>query len=814
MNGFQIDVSEFANWNLQIHHRLNLNEKIIQLGSGGTINLQQDVYLKETFGKYGQMRKDNDCLDGSSKAGEHCSNNSLKQPVSLTAGSDGSLYFGDADLIRRLKPDGSTSVLFRFPAKQTANGQSKKNGNLASYVYHLQYNAYDNHLYVSDSERFQIFKLLNLDNVEQPETNFEVIAGNGLRCFHSEDADQCGDGGLAVEARLSHPKGIVFSADNSMYFADGTSVRRISNRRGIIYTIISASLNNHKLKPFNCDHLHDPSGSAKETLLHSATRQSARKLKLNWPTQLAINPLNNLLYILDEGHVIYELTADHRLRLVVGRPAHCSNTLNDLGLISSFIFTSTGDMYISLINNGLHQIKLRTTDGSIEHYLGEQISDKPTAGSLEEQQHHFEENYLHHYRGELNSFSSYYDQLLNGHLNECLANLDSDECQAYVNYENLIYQNRTARSRKSNKQLKIDAIAITGDNLLHLMDSENYQILSVKLNLEEDKQQYFNVLNSLTEELYLFNKYGLHLATLNALTGKTIYTFAYDQNTAIGKLISVTDSSNNKITFMRQQGKLNSIISANGQKCKVLLNAKGQLEQIIEEDGLKTYYEYDANNLLTAKSDNTGFNYHYEYDRFGRLASVIKPSGIRVDLNYKPSVEGASVYTRQTNLINQKEADKLELQFRPNGRHQRLFNAFELSLTDLTNSNYLISNSFNQTVHLGRLPGQELITFQPANSAIQSNTVRQIVYSRMPTGELKRTQISWDIDIKYKANRDDTWRSGDQPDEIVAVERALNIEGNRILSIEYDRTANREIMYNNSRRPFLVLQVSSSFFKR
>lgn len=228
MNGFKMDISEFANWNLQIHHRLNLNDKIIQLGSGGTINLQQDVYLEEKFGKYGQMRKEAACLDSTTKqTGENCSNDLLKQPVSITADADGSLYVGDSDIVRRLKPDGSSIVIFKLPSKQSGKTTTKNQ----AYIYHLQYSSYDGHLYLADSERFEILRLLNLDNVEQPETNFEVIAGNGLRCFYSEDAEQCGDGGPAIDARLQQPKSMVFSADNSMYFADGTSIRRI-NRKG------------------------------------------------------------------------------------------------------------------------------------------------------------------------------------------------------------------------------------------------------------------------------------------------------------------------------------------------------------------------------------------------------------------------------------------------------------------------------------------------------------------------------------------------------------------------------------------------------
>lgn len=601
-------------------------------------------------------------------------------------------------------------------------------------------------------------------------------------------------------------------------------MRRI-NRKGIIYTIISANVNNHKLKPFNCDHLADFISETKDikefknkNLLHS-TKLSARKIKLQYPTQLAINPLNNLLYILDERHVIYELSADHRLVVVFGMPAHCSNYLNDFGLITSFVFTSTGDMFISLIQNGQHQIKLRTTDGQIEHYLGEQMNED-SRSNLEQEQSHFEEYYQHlKEEFKINSFSNYYDQLLSSHLNDCLTTLDADECQAYMNYENLIYQNKTTKSRKSNKQFKINAITITGDNLLHIMDSSNYQILSVKYNIDEDKQN-INILNSLTEELYTFNKHGLHLATSNALTGRTIYSFAYDQNTSLGKLISVTDSSNNKITFVRQQGKLSSILSANGQKCKVQINSKGQLEQIIEEDGLKTSYQYDANNFLIKKSDNLGVNYQYEYDRFGRLISIIKPTGMRLDLSYRTSVYGASIYTRQTNLAdsaNLQDADRLQIQFKRNGKYQHLFtNGMELSLSDLANSNYLITNSFNQTVHLGRQPAQELVSFQSANTPIQSSTAKQIIYSRTPMGDLqmKRTQITWEIEIKYKANRDENanWRNQNdqQLDEIIAVERILSIDRNRILSIEYDKTANREILYNTTRRPFLLIQYDNS----
>ena len=38
-------------------------------------------------------------------------------------------------------------------------------------------------------------------------SNYEVVAGTGTKCIPGGSRDRCGDGGLAVEARLSYPKG-------------------------------------------------------------------------------------------------------------------------------------------------------------------------------------------------------------------------------------------------------------------------------------------------------------------------------------------------------------------------------------------------------------------------------------------------------------------------------------------------------------------------------------------------------------------------------------------------------------------------------
>ena len=62
-----------------------------------------------------------------------------------------------------------------------------------------------------------------------------------------------------------------------------------------------------------------------------------------------------------------------------------------------------------------------------------------------------------------------------------------------------------------------------------------------------------------TREVYVFNRYGQHTATKDLTSGKTRYSFLYSKNTSFGKLSTVTDSSGNKILFLRDYSNVVSI---------------------------------------------------------------------------------------------------------------------------------------------------------------------------------------------------------------------------------------------------------------
>lgn len=62
-----------------------------------------------------------------------------------------------------------------------------------------------------------------------------------------------------------------------------------------------------------------------------------------------------------------------------------------------------------------------------------------------------------------------------------------------------------------------------------------------------------------TGEIYIFNRYGQHTATHDLMTGQVRYTFLYSKNTSFGKLSTVTDSSGNKMLFLRDYSNVVSL---------------------------------------------------------------------------------------------------------------------------------------------------------------------------------------------------------------------------------------------------------------
>ena len=237
--------------------------------------------------------------------------------------------------------------------------------------YKLAVDPHDDTLYVSDPESYQIVKVLNTVDPRDTAKNWERKVGiDGVRCYPGDDAD-CGDGGRARDARLVYPKGIAISADRKMYVADGTNVRVVDMRTGIINTLLGnpgsnseTNSNSGSWKPLSC------SGSF-----------TFDEAVMRWPTDLAINPLDDSLHLVDDN-LVMKVTTDGRMNIVAGRPLHCPrpreeeqylNLASQTTLVSpqSISFSTTGALFIAESDSRrINRVSRVGTDGKISVYAG------------------------------------------------------------------------------------------------------------------------------------------------------------------------------------------------------------------------------------------------------------------------------------------------------------------------------------------------------------------------------------------------------------------------------------------------------------
>ncbi|CAE1311576.1 Teneurin-a,Teneurin-4,Teneurin-m,Tenascin [Acanthosepion pharaonis] len=578
MSGYDLTSSEIGGWNLDIHHTYNFQEGILHKGDGTNIYLKEKPKkLVNILGNGSRRKLLGDDYDGKALDKE------LLAPVALASGLDGSLYVGDYNLIRKLSP--SREEVASILQMSTAS---------ISYKYYMTVSPVDGRLYISDFMSHKILRVKTMGPVRKLEENFEVIAGNGEECTPGESG-LCGDGNLAVKARLSHPKGIAINKDGVIYFADGPNIRRVSTD-GQISTLIGSQELVGKWTPLPCEEI-----------------VSADKVSLRWPTALAIDPLDDTLHILD-NNVVLKLTQDKKLIIVAGIPPHCplkqtsflpSGILSDDEQASSIanhvILTSPGSMTFGphgnlyIVESDSHQInrvRVVTTDGRIHHFAGAK--------------------------------------------SKC--DCEKPNCRCYDSKETLAAQALLNTPT---------SITVTPDGVIHIADMGNLRLYSIVSELPQPNLLgQYEVMSPETQELYIFNKNGQHQYTINIMTNLFMYNYTYSVNSFYGKLTEVSDATGNRIEIKRTFDLQAQLINApDGSNCKITTDNINKLHRFIAPDNKTSTFKYHpSSGLLISKHVSDGKTYFYKYDEMGRLLKGSQPTGEITSLQTDVNTTGSIVH--------------------------------------------------------------------------------------------------------------------------------------------------------------------------
>ena len=415
-------------------------------------------------------------------------------------------------------------------------------------------------LYISNAKKHQIWKIETLDGdkIKDPKNNWKAVVGTGERCIPG-NGDDCGDGGQASEARLDYPKSVAISVDRTMYISDGRNLRVVTPE-GKIETLVGAS--------------DGPAGPPRPPECEKIF--SSEDLRLQWPTKLALSPLDNTLHIVDDSMVL-RLTPDMRLQVVAGVSPLCEKTSRDsgdiadqrrLGPIGDIDFAPDGTLY--LLESSLKKRKRST----IYH-----VDRNKKISPIE------------------------------------------DNLQFNINATSVL---QTAV-----------AIAVNPDEGLYFASVDRIARVTHYLP-DRDESGDVKVADPVLRHVYTFNRFSQHVATHGLeTTGQSIFTFTYSKNTNLGRLAIVSDPLGNKIALNRDYtNRVQTIENTFGQKYNVKLTNLGHLESIEltadEETAPKAVvlgYDDDTSGLLLSKYvDNADFAI-YEYDSHGRAKATFVASG-------------------------------------------------------------------------------------------------------------------------------------------------------------------------------------------
>jgi len=124
---------------------------------------------------------------------------------------------------------------------------------------------------------------------------------------------------------------------------------------------------------------------------------------------------------------------------------------------------------------------------------------------------------------------------------------------------------------------------------------------------------------------YLFSSAGRHKKTIDLDTGRTLYTFNYDQNS---NLVSITDQFGNNTIIQRDaNGVPTAILSPDGVTTTLTIDANNHLTRITYPDGNFYSFEYTSDGLMSAKIEPEGNRFEHIFDSTGRLTDALDQEG-------------------------------------------------------------------------------------------------------------------------------------------------------------------------------------------
>uniref|UniRef100_A0AAZ3RVZ3 Teneurin-3 n=1 Tax=Oncorhynchus tshawytscha TaxID=74940 RepID=A0AAZ3RVZ3_ONCTS len=703
LQGYELDASNMGGWTLDKHHILDIQNGILYKGNGENVFISQQPPVISSIMGNGRRRSIS-CPSCNGQA----EGNKLLAPVALACGADGSLFVGDFNYIRRIFPSGNVTSVMEL-------------SNNPAHRYYLATDPVTGQLYVSDTNSRRIYRPKVLTGTKELLQNGEVVAGTGEQCPPFDEA-RCGDGGVATEALLMGPKGITVDKNGYIYFVDGTMIRKV-DRNGIISTLLGSN-DLTSARPLTCD-----------------TSMHIRQVRLEWPTALAINPMDNSIYVLD-NNVVLQITENRQVRIVAGRPMHCQvpgieYTLGKRAVqtmlegAAAIALSYSGVLYIAETDEKkIHRIRQVSTGGDIT----------PLAGAL----------------------------------SDCDCKNDAN-CDCYQTGDGY------AKDARLNSP---SSLVVSPDGTLYVADLGNIRIRAVRRNQPPSGSAVsgpgsFEVASPSSQELYVFDSNGTHQFTMSLVTGDYKYNFSYSNEEDV---TAVTDSSGNTLRIRRDPNRMPvRIVAPDNQVIWLTIGTNGGLKTLTAQGQELVLFTYHGNSgLLATKTIQIGWTTFYDYDSEGRLTNVTFPTGVVTNLH--GDMTGAITVDIETSGRDEDVSITTNLSS---------IDSFYTLVQDQLRNSYQVG--YDHSLRVIYANGMD--THYQTEPHILAGAANPTVARRNMTlpGENGQNLVEW------------RFRKEQTRGKVIVFGRKLRVNGRNLLSVDYDRTLRTEKIYDDHRKFLLKI---------
>lgn len=316
-----------------------------------------------------------------------------------------------------------------------------------------------------------------------------------------------------------------------------------------------------------------------------------------------------------------------------------------------------------------------------------------------------------------------------------------------------------------------------------------------------DENGEFHIPYPATGEIYVFNRYGQHVTTKDLASAKTRYSFLYSKNTSFGKLSTVTDSSGNKIQFLRDYSNIvSSIENTQDHKSELKISGIGLLAKLTEKGKSEIELDYDSTSGLLNSRSGGGNTYMYQYDDFGRVTRLILPSGETVSIgSHLASDNGLSVQVRGfvQSVFSQDRANNNELSVVGGVESLVMNKREEVTLARLNANNTLKVVAPNgvtiESAAISRHPLLE--TTMP----VETEMLPMWSHQKVTMGDGLTNNMYSMFSLTSGARN---------PQQTLS--REVWVNSSRALTVDFDQFSSIETFYDKERRPILSVSFDPS----